>query len=175
MAMWAGFTLTLRGLCSVFIAVHDPTCVGSARRCADTSLWAKVALSLSVVWCSCSLPNVFPSLPFWWQDARVGARITAMWEDFRFALRGVVLVCSLPCEFRVGVQIRLCGHGFCFRSTWFAGRVFIAVLVCRFGDAGTDFACAPRGVGARVFIAVLEVRVGRQIRRCGHGLRSDRE
>ena len=39
-AMWAGFTLTLRGLCSVFIAVNDPTCVGSARLCADTSLWA---------------------------------------------------------------------------------------------------------------------------------------
>ena len=88
-AMWAGFTLTLRGLRSVLIAVCDPACVGSARRCAYTAMCCKVSASLSVVCCSC-----------------------------------------VHC--RVGVQIRRYGHGFCFRSTWFAARVFIAVFVCRY-------------------------------------------
>ena len=81
--MWAGFTLTLRGLRSTFIAVYDPHLCGQHPSASRYVAVGKVPLSLSVVWCSCSLPNVFPSLPFWWQEARVG------------------------------VQIRRCVHGFC--------------------------------------------------------------
>ena len=57
----------------------------------------KVALSLSVVWCSCSLPTVFPSLPFWWQAARVGARIWLFGQVSASLHVVLVLVCSLPC------------------------------------------------------------------------------
>ena len=99
----------------VIIAV----CIPSARKrrmvCRYTYLGTDCA-SFSVVWCSCSLPTVFPSLPSKWQAARVGARTG---------------LCGLP-----------------LHSTWF---------------------------GACVFIAVPEVRIGGQIRRCGHGLRSDGE
>ena len=64
----------------------DDWCRGrrSVRWYADTSLWAMIALSLSVVWCSCSFSNVSPSSSHWRQEARLRAE-TAMWV--RVALR----------------------------------------------------------------------------------------
>ena len=46
---------------------------------------------------------------------------------------------------RVGARIRLCGQ-VSASLKWFGAQVFIAVLVCRFGDVGTDFDFAPCGL-----------------------------
>ena len=49
---------------------------------------ARSALSLSLVWCSCSLPYVTPSAPAVWREARVGMRIRCCGQGLRFSLRG---------------------------------------------------------------------------------------
>ena len=62
--MWAGFSLTLRGFCSVSIAVGCLICAGSARWCVDTSLRARIAPSFSLVWCSCVHALKVPQILF---------------------------------------------------------------------------------------------------------------
>ena len=89
-------SLSVVGAC-VCIAVCDPASARSARWCAATSLWARIALGSPWFWCSCSLPCAF------------ACGYVSVGKDC--ACLSVVLVLgSLPCAL-VCVRIRPYGQG----------------------------------------------------------------
>ena len=80
----------------VFTAVCDLISATAARWCADTSIWARIALVSPCFWCSCSLPYVTSSAPLRVLVYGYGlwARIALVspWFWFSAPLRALVLV-----------------------------------------------------------------------------------
>ena len=139
-----GLRLSLRGS---GVRVHC-----RARWCADTSLWAAIVLSLSVVLvlvCVCAricrygLRLCFHSPWFWCSCVCVQIRPYGP----RLCFRSPWFWCSCVC-----VRIRRYGQGLRFRSPWL---VFIAVF--GYGDVGKDCALALLGL-VLVFIPVVAQR-----------------
>ena len=115
---------------------------------------ARSALSLPLVWCSCSLSYVTPSAPAVWREARVGMRIRCCGQGLRFSLRGCAHVGkrALFCGYGLWARLRLPLRGpgaqrHCVR--WYADTAF-----------GQGLRLSLRGPGTHVFSAGHHRRPG---------------